>query len=183
MRNKLVCILLAFTGVFTACENQKGSEKQSAFSDIKIYFDNEINTLKKSDLSLSKNMFHEGKNEIVTLANPDWSHELIPFTESISDQQSQIQSYIKDSTIDGTSKVILFTAKDASAIISQLSIYIHEGKQDSIVIIKKVDNSYYSSFDTLSYYGGGNYKVKAVNIPGFGKKIGFVIEGKTLSKN
>ncbi len=83
--------------------------------------------------------------------------------------------------MNGTSKVLLLTTVDSTATIKSMTVYSTSGKQDSVIIIKQVRNSYYSSSDTLKYFGQGNYHIKAENLPGFGKKLGFVIEGKSGS--
>ena len=182
MNNVLCGTLIALVLVTVSCDNKTDSKKAFALSGVENYFNTEIKTLEQSDLTLVKTIVHQGKTETITIENPDWAKELVPFTETISNQPAQIQSFQRDSSIIGDSKTLVLKARDSSAAINSLTVYTTADIHDSIVIIKKVANLYYVSSDTLTYYGKGNYLIKAENLPGLGKKIGFILEGKTAAK-
>lgn len=182
MNNALCGTLIALVLITVSCNNKTDSKKASALSGVENYFNTEIETLEQSDLSLVKTIVQQGKTESITIENPDWAKELIPFTETIASQPAQIQSFLRDSSSSGDSKTLALKARDSSATIKSITEYTTGGLHDSIVIIKKVANLYYVSSDTLTYYGKGNYLIKAENLPGLGKKIGFILEGKTAAK-
>jgi hypothetical protein len=174
--------LIALVLVILSCDNKPVPKKASALSGVENYFNAEIKTLEESDLTLIKTIVQQGKTESITIENPDWVKELIPFTETIANQPAQIQSFLRDSSSSGDSKTLVLKARDSSATIKSITEYTTGGIRDSIVIIKKVENLYYVSSDTLTYYGKGNYLIKAENLPGLGKKIGFILQGKTAAK-
>ncbi len=175
--------VVACLSAFAGCGNRQDSKRISALDEIQNYFDSEIEILKASDYTLTKNLDHKGRAEELVIENPDWEKELVPFTETLANQPSMLQAFIKDSAVQGNSRIIQFTANDSSATIKFLHAAFTGEKTDSIVIIKRVNNAYYASTDTLTYYGKGNYLIKAQNLPGLGKKIGFVMSGRSNIKN
>jgi hypothetical protein len=183
MKNNITGYLFILLCLASACQDKTKPTQQGAFHYLSLYFESEIQTLKKSQRSLTKNLFHNGKNETIRVASPDWEKELSPFTESVSSQPRQVQAFDTDSILTGPSKIVRYTALDVSATIKSLSVYFTGTTPDSVIIIKLVSNSYYASSDTLKYFGGGNYRIRAENQPGFGKKLGFLLEGITEPAN
>lgn len=182
MKTIVVFVLFTLLYFVSSCNNSVESKKPSPFSNLEIYFETEIKALEQSKVTLTKKLDHQGKVENIFVAEPNWKLELVPFTETISSQQVRNQSYITDSRINGTNSTIIVSAKDVKATVKSISMFSTNGVNDSIVIVKQVSNSYYSSSDTLSYYGGGNYRIKATNIPGIGKEMGFILQGSSSTK-
>ncbi|MDQ3051720.1 MAG: hypothetical protein M3Q95_12595 [Bacteroidota bacterium] len=183
MKNLMLLFSVVYFSVFTGCESRQDVKKISALDDIRNYFDSEIKLLEDSKSTLTKNLDHKGKAEELFIEKPDWENELVPFTETISNQPSMNQAFKKDSVVNGNSRIFHYTANDSSATIKFVYAAFTGEKTDSIVIIKRVSNAYYASTDTLTYYGAGNYLIKAENLPGFGKKIGFVMSGRSNIRN
>jgi hypothetical protein len=163
-----------------SCDVASDRAKQhSTFREVENYFVQELTVLEKSNAGLTKTLFNNRTKEQSVRTNPDWKAELAPFTEAISNQPAPANSFKTDTVMFDHSRMVLFTARDPSATIEKLFYYSNDEKTDSIVIIKKVSNSYYSATDTLSYYGNGNYRISAENHPRIGKKITFVLEGQS----
>jgi len=181
---KTIFVFVLFTVLYflSSCNKNAESKKSSPFSSLEIYFEREIDALEQSKVTLTKKLDHQGKVENIFVAEPDWKLELVPFTETLSGQQVRVQSYTTDSIINDAKRTFVMSARDAKATVKSITMFSTDGINDSIVIVKHVSNSYYSSSDTLSYYGRGNYRIKATNIPGIGKEMGFILEGSTSSK-
>lgn len=183
MKNCLLSVLLLLSCYIVGCsEKNQSSKPDIVFGPMKVYFESEIKLLESSGASLYKKLIRSDKTEDMFIPQPDWNKELVPFTETIASHSAKSGSYTADSTINGASKAFKYLARDSAAIIKNVMVYSTNNIPDSIVIVKHVSNSYYASSDTLIYYGKGNYLIKAENLPGIGKKIGFTLEGKTSLK-
>ena len=89
MKNSTAGYLFILLLVLISCQNNSESKHQSALREIALYFESEIQTLEKSDLTLTKKLIHKGTAETIQIDHPDWSKELVPFTETIANQPAQ----------------------------------------------------------------------------------------------
>ena len=158
--------------------NVKGNEK--GFAGLTAYFNREIAMLENSDKSLEKAFVNNGKQEQIKIDKPNWKNELRPFTEIISVHPASLNSFIIDSMRIESASILKYTSKDDRQALKSLTVFSHLNLIDSILIIKQVSNSYYSSTDTLIYRGSGNFRIAVENNPYFGKKMALVFEGKSL---
>lgn len=156
------------------------STGRSPFLEVEKYFENEISSLQRSKKLLKKTIYSNSKSEQIIDSIPDWSNELAIFTSSITGKRLFSNSFYADTIRSGNQSVIHYTSKEKNAEIKKLSVYRTHAITDSIIILKSVENMYYTSLDTLAYYGNGNYRISAGNEPTLGKNISFVLAGTSL---
>ncbi len=177
--NSLVLYVSLLFLLLCGCDEKSKRSKSTELDFALNYFSDEISKLEKADLVLTKKLDYDQKIETIIDKNPNWKKELLPFTENLKNESSGLHSYKKDSLINGVSKIVSLVATDATSTIKSLLTYSTNEINDSLTMILHVSNSYYQSSDTLHYYGMGNFKIKTENLPGIGKKLGFILEGKT----
>lgn len=180
MKSNKTVLYLLFILLVTACGKSSGPTiKTSPFHSLEVYFNNEIKTLEHSKRLLRKHIQTKEKSEELVIPNPDWKKELSIFTSCISGKKLTGSSFQKDSIKSGDNYKIQYKGIDEHVEIKSLIVYYSLTTPDSIVIITKVDNMYYSTLDTLTYHGDGNYRISALNEPSLGKNIRFVLTGRT----
>lgn len=165
--------------IIIGCDNRSKRVRSTELDFAKNYIQGEIGILENANLTLTKNLDYKERVETIIEKNPNWKKELIPFTETLLNESTGFHSYQKDSITNGDLKIISLKSTDAASTIKSLQLYSTKNINDSLIMILQVSNSYYKSADTLSYYGNGNFRIKTENLPGIGKKLGFILEGKT----
>ena len=78
MKNSTAGYLFILLLVLISCQNNSESKHQSALREIALYFESEIQTLEKSDLTLPKKLIHTGPGETIHCEHPYWSKDLVP---------------------------------------------------------------------------------------------------------
>jgi hypothetical protein len=173
-------IILLFLPAFllSSCAVTPGNTvAENPFNQTQDYFKNEITRLEKSGMTLTKVMLSSSGNETLHIATADWKTELNPFTDAVTLKPAQAQAY-HEQMVEGGGSV--FTARDSSAEVRRMARYQSSSdKTDSVVIVKRTKNMYYTSLEYLVYYGNGNFDIRVNNKPVAGKHIAFELKART----
>jgi hypothetical protein len=152
----------------------KGQNTNTAYFDIKGYFDSEIASLSKLNPSITKTVGINGSLETKNLKIRDWKSELSAFTDADINRASW-KGLFKVSKSD---TLLNYTSNDDKVPIKDVKIYTLNGKVERIVVIKKNENYLYKSIDTLNYYSGSIYRIQKQQNIRFLSDKNYLIEGK-----
>ena len=126
------------------------------YLDLKGFFTDEVNHLKKLKIKVNKTVSRNGISESKVNISPDWDTELSLFSESDINKPAWSNSYVVRNKGGSTS----YTAVDSK--LRTRSILIRKNKNgriDRLSIVNRTKNHLYSSSEELLYIPDSLYQI------------------------
>lgn len=138
--------------------NLKNKEKANTktYFDVEGYFKKEALRLSKTNKTISKTVFINGKEEQKNINIKNWEQEFKYFIDADINKASWKGSF--NETTTGNLKT--YTSQSDKIPVKKLEIVLQGNKPSSIKIFITNANNLYTSQDSLSYFPDSLYEIK-----------------------
>ena len=160
------CLLL-FVGLFFAyaCQPQSDSETKkgpiSPFFDLEAYFQEEINRLQQQQMTITKTIHLDGKEEKQTLDSLNFEEELSIFTQSAINRPAWLDKYQVDSTFSANQLAsIQYEALTDRLKTRSIRITFSNGKVQNVAIENLLETVIATTNQQLNYSPAKGYSIR-----------------------
>ena len=165
MLNKFTLLLLATLFCFSACVETSTAENpvvEKPFFDLKDYFAQEISRLAEKK-NVTKKAFYNGKEETKIIENPDFSNELLIFSNTDINRTAWLDKYSVDSTLNAQQELaaIDYAALDKKLKTKSLRVEFANNVVSSIEIITAGNSAISQTENHLTYSPTKGYSIKS----------------------
>lgn len=174
MKNKIALWISAAFLLGCTPDEKPSAGIHTHYFDVKTYFNQEAERLKKLNPQVDKTIYLDGQAENKMLTTIDWQKELAIFADADINKASWSGSFTVDSAIN----YITYQSNSNKIPIKKVTIGKINNQVTSIKIIASKQNILFSTLDTLLYVPDSLYQItKHQKIQILGKKS-YQVTGK-----
>ncbi len=159
--NHLKSFVFILLLAFTACVSPENSAVQSekTFFDLKGFMEHEAQKL--STAKLEKRIKIGDKTESKTFDTPNWTQELLVFSNSDINKTDWTDKY----TVENKGNSLVYIANDSTLKTKRLQVDFNDSQNKnfdnikSLMVINNTRNVLYESSEFLSYYPNDNFTI------------------------
>lgn len=152
----IACCFLLLSG----CKDPNANDNADFDFNYAILLNKELDDLKKSEATIEKKIYYQGKSETKTLDMPEWEKELRPFVECNIQTPAFDKLYSEEKRTSGDSLIYTFKAKTEKPEIRVLEVIIVKQRLKIIEASLFKKNSYFTLNESLLYRAGEGYRIQ-----------------------
>ncbi len=165
MLNKLSLLLLSSLFFLSACVDTSATDKslvEKPFFDLKNYFAQEMTRLADKK-NVTKKAFYNGQEETKIIENPNFSNELLIFSNTDINRTAWLDKYSVDSTFNAQQKLTTIDYASLDKKLKTKSLHVEfSNNVVSLIEITSAGNSAISQTNSkLTYSPTKGYSIKS----------------------
>lgn len=153
-----VILTMCVSVLLLGCSQEKKTI-QSPYFSVPEFISRQATSLHASHTALSRTVAFKDSTETITIATPDWSKELKPFTECDLNLPAWRNGFDIDSTRTNGTLTVRYRAREKRITVRELELSMIADSISSLSIVYLKSNTWYSLGRKLTYHSGKGYTI------------------------